>query len=579
MASRISVMVKALNIKGMHVDRVEYVEDTVCYDDETVSKDRIDLHSRPYKRIRCQCPKCRKCCAVYDHKAKHEVSWRANSLNGVPVYIWYQPVRIECPEHGILTEYMPWTDGNSRFTRDFNNEAAFLALTSPKTVVSQFLGINWRTVGNCIEAAHNRLEPDVTERLHGLRRICVDETSYHKGHKYITVVYDIDRNRVAWLHEGYGKSVFEIFCNALSEEEQNAIEVVAGDGARWIDDCTKKYFRKARRCIDFFHVVGWVNEALDKVRNSTRAQATRDVERMKSEFKEAEKAEKITKKEKSEELRKAREELASLPSRGRPGKRKQELLAYIHQLEKEDDEAAVGISEDEYKAAVEELARMPKRGRRSKRKAELLTIIALYEGNHEDKSRNALSAAHLKVINDLEAKVKAVKGAKYALGMNPENLNASLQDKLKLIEETHPDLFRAYQLKEKLRVILHMKDVITAEMELNQWLKEADECGIKQFEELAEKIRRHRDNILNSIELQINSSKSEATNTTVKALIATARGFRNLNNMFALIYLRCSDIVVPLHNRYQPSPEKMRDLRDLQNQRKQQREELKRASS
>lgn len=222
---------------------------------------------------------------------------------------------------------------------------------------------------------------------------------------------------------------------------------------------------------------------------------------MKSEFKEAEKAEKITKKEKSEELRKAREELASLPSRGRPGKRKQELLAYIHQLEKEDDEAAVGISEDEYKAAVEELARMPKRGRRSKRKAELLTIIALYEGNHEDKSRNALSAAHRKVINDLEAKVKAVKGAKYALGMNPENLNASLQDKLKLIEETHPDLFRAYQLKEKLRVILHMKDVITAEMELNQWLKEADECGIKQFEELAEKIRRHRDNILNSIEL------------------------------------------------------------------------------
>ena len=44
--------------------------------------------------------------------------------------------------------------------------------------------------------------------------------------------------------------MFEIFCNALSEEEQNAIEVVAGDGARWIDDCTKKYFRKARRCIE-----------------------------------------------------------------------------------------------------------------------------------------------------------------------------------------------------------------------------------------------------------------------------------------------------------------------------------------
>ena len=578
MASRISVMVKALNIKGMHVDRVEWVQDITSHDGECCQFERIDLHARPYKRIRCQCPVCREKCAVYDHKSRHEVSWRANSLNGVPVFIWYQPARIECPEHGVLTEYMPWTDGNSRFTSDFNNEAAFLALTCPKTVVSQYLGINWRTVGNCIKAAHNRLEPDVTDRLHGLKRICVDETSYHKGHKYITVVYDIDRNRVVWLHKGFGQSVFEKFCCLLSKEERNAIEVVAGDGARWIDDCTKKYFRNARRCVDFFHVVGWVNDALDKVRNSTRSQATREVERMKKKFKEAEKAEKITQKEKKEELKKARDELASLPAKGRPSRRKKELLEYIHQLEKEDDETAIKISQEEYMAAKEELAGMPRRGRRSKRKAELLTIIELYEGNHAGKGKGALSAAHRKVINDLEEKVKAVKGTKYALGMNPENLSASLKDKLKLIEETHPDLFRAYQMKEKIRIILHMKDVKTAEIELEQWLKEAEKCGISQFEDLADKIRRHKKNILNAVELQTNSSKSEAANTTVKALIATARGFRNLDNMFALIYLRCSDIVVPLHNRYQPTPEKMRELKDLQNQRKQPREELKRAS-
>lgn len=498
--------------------------------------------------------------------------------SGVPVYIWYQPARIQCPEHGVLTEYMPWADGSSRFTADFNNEAAFMALTSPKTVVSQYLDINWRTVGNCIKAAHGRLEPDVTERIHGLRRICVDETSYHKGHKYITVVYDIDRNRVAWLHEGYGLSVFEKFCQALTEEEQMAIEVVAGDGARWIDECKEKYFKQAKRCIDFFHVVGWINDTLDKVRNETRAQASRDVEQMKKEFREAEKAEKATAKEKSEELKKAYEELASLPVKGRPSKRKKELLAYIHQLEQEDDEDAAQISESEYQAAVEELAGMPKRGHRSKRKAELLTIIALYEGIHDEQSKGTLSAAHRKVIDDLEAKAKAVKGAKYALGMNPENLSTSLQDKLKLIEETHPDLFRAYQLKEKLRVILHMKDVKTAERELDKWLEEADACGISQFEDLAKKIRRHRQNILNSVELQMNSAKSEAANTTVKALIATARGFRNLDNMFALVYLRCSDIVVPLHNRYQPSAEKMRQLREIQNRRKQQREERKRAS-
>lgn len=56
------------------------------------------------------------------------------------------------------------------------------------------------------------------------------------------------------------------------------IEVVAGDGARWIDECKEKYFKRAKRCIDFFHVVGWINDSLDKVRNAARAQASRDVE-------------------------------------------------------------------------------------------------------------------------------------------------------------------------------------------------------------------------------------------------------------------------------------------------------------
>ena len=66
---------------------------------------------------------------------------------------------------------------------------------------------------------------------------------------------------------------------------------------------------------------------------------------------------------------------------------------------------------------------------------------------------------------------------------------------------------------------------------------------------------RHRENIVNAVRLQANSSKSESCNTTIKALIKVARGFRNLDNMMALVYLRCSDIVVPLRNRIQPSAE------------------------
>ncbi|MGN0363933.1 MAG: transposase [Bilifractor sp.] len=133
--------------------------------------------------------------------------------------------------------------------------------------------INWRTVGNCIKAAHGRVEPNVSDRLHGLKRICVDETYYHKGHKYITVVYVIDRKRVAWLHEGYGQEIFKLFCEALTEKERDQIEVVAGNGVRRIDSCTKTYFRNARRYIDFFHVVSWINDALDRAKNGSRKAA------------------------------------------------------------------------------------------------------------------------------------------------------------------------------------------------------------------------------------------------------------------------------------------------------------------
>ena len=581
MATGISIIAKALKIKYMHIDRVEYVEGTAKANKEEYKRDKIVAHARPFKRIRHRCPLCGRDCGVYDHQAREESTWRANSLNGVPVLLQFKPTRINCPEHGVHNEYVPWSDGDTRFTPSFNDEVAYLALTCPKTVVSQFMAINWRTVGNCIKAAHGRIEPDVSARLHGLRRICVDETSYRKGQKYVTVVYDMDRNRVVWVCRNHGYEVFKQFCEALAPEERDAIEIVAGDGARWIDSCTEEYFKNATRCVDFFHVVEWINECLDKVRMDTARQAQRDVDAMQKEFKKAEDERREAAGKAREELEKAKRELDGMPSRGRPSKRKKELEAYVKELEArledltDGKDEAVEVSKEEYEAAVKELGEMPRRGRRSARKAQLLTLIALYEGNAGNDGGEKLSAAQKKVIDDLKKKAADIKGTKYALGMNPENLSESLQDKLSLVQESFPELYKAYRLKEQLRVILHMKDRVTAEIALDKWIAEAKESSAEHFVELAAKIERHRGNILNAVEFQANSSRSEATNTTIKALIKTARGFRNLDNMFALIYLRCSDLTVPLNNRYNPSAKKMKELRDIQNMRKKQREEQK----
>lgn len=66
---------------------------------------------------------------------------------------------------------------------------------------------------------------------------------------------------------------------------------------------------------------------------------------------------------------------------------------------------------------------------------------------------------------------------------------------------------------------------------------------------LAEKIERNREGILHSIINRANSAKSEATNTTIKLLIKMGRGYRNLENLIALVYLKCSALEIPLFNR------------------------------
>lgn len=110
-------------------------------------------------------------CPGYDTKHQTESVWRAPNLNGTTVQILYQPRRIECPEHGVLTEYIPWADGSSRFKADFNNEEAWMVCRMPKTDIALYLNINWRTVGNCVKAARDRLEPDDTSRMRDLHRI------------------------------------------------------------------------------------------------------------------------------------------------------------------------------------------------------------------------------------------------------------------------------------------------------------------------------------------------------------------------------------------------------------------------
>ena len=148
-----------------------------------------------------------------------------------------------------------------------------------------------------------------------------------------------------------------------------------------------------------------------------------------------------------------------------------------------------------------------------------------------------------------------IKSAAYTLGKAPEHLTENQKIRLDMIQENDPQLFRAYRLKESLRLLLKSTDAKQAEENLKRWLWWANHSRIQAFKDLYRKIRRHREHILNTIRLGLSNARIEATNNKIKMIIRKAYGFRNIQNMLDMVYLVCSNIRVPLPNR-RPRAEK-----------------------
>ena len=109
--------------------------------------------------------------------------------------------RVRCPEHGVVVGAVPWAGHDSRFTRAFEEQVAWLAVNTSSSAVAELMRISWRTVGPIRERVAAEAGPGV-DLLAGLRRIGIDEISHRKGHRYLTVVVDHDSGRLVWAAPG-----------------------------------------------------------------------------------------------------------------------------------------------------------------------------------------------------------------------------------------------------------------------------------------------------------------------------------------------------------------------------------------
>ncbi len=125
--------------------------------------------------------------------------------------------RVRCRRHGVVVCAVAWARHNSRFTRAFEDQAAWLAVNTSKSAVAQLMRVAWRTVGAICQRVCDEAQREV-DLLEGLRRIGIDEISHRKDQRYLTVVVDHDTGRLVWAAPGRDRKTVECFLDALSEE-------------------------------------------------------------------------------------------------------------------------------------------------------------------------------------------------------------------------------------------------------------------------------------------------------------------------------------------------------------------------
>ena len=238
---------RTLGLPGASVTGVRFAEEGVV----------VAVRMRRRRRV---CSRCGQVCA-----ATHDTvlcRWRHLDLGGQRCYLVAQVRRVKCADCGVRVEAVPWARG-ARFTRDFEDVVAYLAQQMAKAPIARLMRIAWDTVGRIVERViAERLDP---RRLDGLRAVGVDEVSYRRRHRYLTVVADHDTGRIVWLAKGRNAATLQAFFDEIGERRAT-IRAVSIDMSGSYEKAIRDSVPQAEVCFDPFHVVRVVADAVDQVR-------------------------------------------------------------------------------------------------------------------------------------------------------------------------------------------------------------------------------------------------------------------------------------------------------------------------
>jgi transposase len=225
------------------------------------------------RRRRLACPKCSFTTGHRYDTREVDSSWRHLDMGGRVCRIVMRRWRLRCPEHGVLVEGVPFARDRSGHARDFEDLVVWLVTRADKTTVASFARVAWRTVAAmCQRVAADKLDP---ARLEGLVEVGVDEISWRKYHRYLTLVSDHANSTIVWGAPGKDTATLGRFFDELPEGGAERIEAVSMDLGPAYAKAVRERAPQAVLCFDPFHVVQLASDALDSVRRQVWQSARR----------------------------------------------------------------------------------------------------------------------------------------------------------------------------------------------------------------------------------------------------------------------------------------------------------------
>ncbi|MCZ6799521.1 MAG: ISL3 family transposase [Nitrospirae bacterium] len=210
------------------------------------------------------CPTCARELPLYDHAEPR--TWRHLDSCQYQTHLHARIPRVACRQHGVVQVSVPWAEPRARFTRLFERLALDVLRQCDVTGATKILGISWDEawgmVRRAVQRGHQR------KRTKPLRRIGVDEKAAAKGHRYLTLVCDLEAGTVEHIAEDRKQESLASYYRSLSPSQLAGIEAVAMD--MWVPylQATRAWVPEAASKIVFdrFHVMGYLGKAVDTVR-------------------------------------------------------------------------------------------------------------------------------------------------------------------------------------------------------------------------------------------------------------------------------------------------------------------------